>query len=406
MFNMFENYPDVDKIISYYKDQKAGFANLHIHTPYSFSAFKNVSEAIELAHDQNVIVLGISDFNTTQGYEEFTKECLKAKVFPAYGMETIALSVDDQKTGARWNDPNNPGRIYFCGKAFQYPLISSKKTLDILAKIANALDIQVRQMIAKLNDHLKNVLPEIQLDYNYILENMTNGTVRERHLAKALQQALMKKFPDVSDRTKAIKAIYGKDSQVDISNEVLLQEELRSNLLKAGKVAFVEESPEAYLDIDTAKNVMLDMGGIPCYPVLVDGTKGDPTEIEKDPESLCDMLIEKGIYCAEFIPARNDINILKNYVSIFKDKGMVITAGTEHNTPMMEPIYPRCKNNVPLDEFLKETFWKGACVIVAHQYLVSKGQAGYVDSSGNRTDMEKEKLESIGEGVISYYLSK
>ncbi|MGB9596160.1 MAG: PHP domain-containing protein [Candidatus Poribacteria bacterium] len=403
---MFKNYPDVNEIVSYCKNTKSSFANLHIHTPYSFSAFRNVAEAIELARNQNVVVLGISDFNTTQGYEEFTEECLKAKVFPAYGMETIALSVDDQKSGARWNDPNNPGRIYFCGKAFQYPLISSQKTLDILAKIANALDNQVRQMIAKLNNHLKNVLPEIQLDYGYILKNMTNGTVRERHIAKALQQELMKKFPDINDRAKAVNVIYGKDSQVDISNEVLLQEELRSNLLKAGKVAFVEESPDAYLDIDTAKNVMLDMGGIPCYPVLVDGTKGELTEIEKDPESLCNMLIEKGIYCAEFIPARNDINILKNYVSVFKDKGMMITAGTEHNTPMMEPIYPRCKGDVPLNEFLKETFWKGACVVVAHQYLVSKGLAGYVDSSGNRTDMAIEKLESIGEGVILYYLSK
>ncbi len=406
MLNMFKNYPNVNEIISYSKNQKAGFTNLHIHTPYSFSAFKNVAEAIELAHNQNVIVLGISDFNTTQGYEEFTKECLKAKIFPAYGMETIALSVEDQRSGKRWNDPNNPGRIYFCGKAFQYPLISNKKTLDILAKIANALDVQVRQMIVKLNDHLKKVLPEIQLDYDYILRNMTNGTVRERHLAKALQKELMRKFPDLNDRAKAINAIYGKDSQIDISNEALLQEELRSNLLKAGKVAFVEESPEAYLDLDTAKNVMLDMGGIPCYPVLVDGTKGQPTEIEKDPESLCDMLIEKGIYCAEFIPARNDINILKNYVSVFKNKGMVITAGTEHNTPIMEPIYPRCKGNIPLDDFLKETFWKGACVISAHQYLVSKGLMGYVDSLGNRTDIDIEKLESIGEGVILYYLSK
>jgi hypothetical protein len=403
--SLFKNYPDIDKIVSYPKEQKASFANLHIHTPYSFSAFKNVGEAIGLAYNQNVKVLGISDFNTTQGYEEFTKECLNAKIFPAYGMETIALSVEDQKSGVRWNDPSNPGRIYFCGKAFQYPLISGKKTLNTLAKIANALDTQVRQMIAKLNDHLKKVLPEIQLDYNYILENMTNGTVRERHLAKALQLALMKAFPDHDDRSKALSAIYGKGSQIDVSNEVLLQDDLRSNLLKAGKVAFVEESPEAYLDMDEARSLMLDMGGIPCYPVLSDGTKGEPTEAEKDPESLCDLLIKKGIYCAEFIPTRNDINLLKTYISVFKSKGIVLTAGTEHNTPMMEPIYPRCKGNVQLDEFLKETFWKGACVVAAHQYLVSKGQAGYVDSSGIKTDMAIEKLESIGEGVISYYLS-
>lgn len=206
-------------------------------------------------------------------------------------------------------------------------------------------------MIAKLNDHLKKVLPEIQLDYSYILENMTNGTVRERHLAKALQKALMEKFPDPDDRSEALKKIYGKDSQIDVSNEVLLQDELRSNLLKAGKVAFVEESPEAYLGMDSAKALMLDMGGIPCYPVLLNGTKGDPTEAESDPESLCDLLIKKGIHCSEFIPTRNDINLLRKYVSVFKRKGIVLTAGTEHNTPMMEPIYPRCKGNTQLTIF-------------------------------------------------------
>lgn len=96
--SLFKSYPEIDKITSYSKGQEASFANMHIHTPYSFSAFKNVGEAINLAHDQNVKVLGISDFNTTQGYEEFTKECLNAKIFPAYGMETIALSVEDQKS--------------------------------------------------------------------------------------------------------------------------------------------------------------------------------------------------------------------------------------------------------------------------------------------------------------------
>ena len=409
MLSLFDKYPDHDELMAWYissTKQKASAANLHIHTPYSFSAFKDVSEAVRLAREQNVLVLGISDFNTTKGYNEFTKECLNNKVFPAYGMETIALSVEDQKAGIRWNDPNNPGRIYFCGKGFRYPLQTSKKTQDTLAKIAQALEDQVQRMIIKLNDYLKKVLPEIQLSYDHIRDTMTNGTVRERHLAKALQLALMNLFSDPNDRAKALTSIYRKDSQVDVSNSVLLQDELRSNLLKAGKVAFVEESPDAYLDMDEAKSIMLDMGGIPCYPILVDGTKGEPTEAERNPESLCDNLISKGIYCVEFIPVRNDINLLREYVSVFKDKGIVITAGTEHNTPMMEPMAPGCRGGVALDESLKETFWKGACVIVAHQYLVSKNQAGYIDSLGERTNMLVDKLELVGEAVIKYYCER
>ena len=93
-------------------------------------------------------------------------------------------------------------------------------------------------------------------------------------------------------------------------------------------------------------------------------------------------------------------------MSVFSKKDFVITAGTEHNTPMMEPMTPKCRGGVELDEFLKETFWKGACVVASHQYLVGKNQAGYVDSLGNRTHKTVEKLESIGEAVITYYLSQ
>jgi hypothetical protein len=406
--SIFEYYPDIEKLMSWYRTQEKKLniadTNLHIHTPYSFSAFDNISQAIRLAHEQGVIVLGISDFNTTKGYDEFTKECKNTKIFPAYGMETIALSTEDQKSGIRWNDPSNPGRIYFCGKAFRYPLQINDNTKNTLSRIAEALETQVQKMIIKLNEHLKKVLPEIQLDYNYIRDTLTTGTVRERHLAKALQLAIVQKFSDTNDISKALAKIYGKESQVDITNSVKLQDELRSNLLKAGKVAFVEESPSAYLSMDEAKSVMLDMGGIPCYPVLADGTKGELTEAEKDPEALCNMLISKGIYCAEFIPTRNDFETFKKYISVFKSKDIAITVGTEHNTPLMEPMSPKCKGGIDFGD-LKKIFWKGACLISAHQYLTSKGLAGFVDSLGNRTDMAKERLESIGEAVIAYYLS-
>jgi len=407
--SLFENFPDIADLRSWYDRrprQKPIPSNLHIHTPYSFSAFTDIGEVIRLAHEQDVLILGISDFNTAKGYEKFTKECQKAGIFPAYGMEIMALSVEDQKSGIRWNDPNNPGRIYFCGKGFQYPLRASQNTVDTLNRIAQALEDQVRQMIDKLNGYLQNVLPRIKLDYEHIRDTITEGTVRERHIAKALQHAISEAFPDPLEKAKVLKGLYGKESHVDITDNVALQEELRSNLLKAGKVAFVEEGLEAYLSLESARSVMLDTGGIPCYPVLADGTKDEPTEIEKDPDSLCDELLKRGIYCAEFIPTRNDINLLREYVSVFKRKGFVLTAGTEHNTPKMEPMVPACRGGVELDEMLKETFWKGACVIAAHQYLVNLGQNGYVDDLGNRTDKQTEELEAIGEAVITYYLSE
>lgn len=404
--SIFDDFPNIDELMEWSErlpSMNPIMSNMHIHTPYSFSAFENISEAVKLAKQQDILILGISDFNTTEGYDEFTDECLKFKIFPIYGMETIALSVEDQRTNIRWNDPNNPGRIYFCGKGFGYPVNCSPKTYDKLDRIKQALEYQIREMIDKMNVHLKKTLPDISLSYEYIRDNMTKGTVRERHLAKALEQIISKRFIDPQEKAVALKSLYGKDSKVDLSDSVSLQEEIRTNLIKAGGVAFVEESPSAYVDIETAKFIMLDMGGIPCYPVLLDGTKGEPTEFESDPELLCDELIKRDIYCAEFIPTRNNIDLLKEYVSVFNNKGIILTAGTEHNTPKMEPMVPMCRNGVKLDDMLVETFYKGACVISAHQYLVQKGERGYVDRHGNRNE-KLDMLESIGKAVIAYYL--
>ena len=47
--------------------------NGHIHTPHSFSAFSNIEQAFELAKTEGVSVLGINDFYTTDGYDEFAE---------------------------------------------------------------------------------------------------------------------------------------------------------------------------------------------------------------------------------------------------------------------------------------------------------------------------------------------
>ena len=135
------------------------------------------------------------------------------------------------------------------------------------------------------------------------------------------------------------------------------------------------------------------------------GSKDELTDFERNPEYLCDEVLQRGIYCAEFIPGRNEIGLLRDYVSVFRGKGMILTAGTEHNTPRMESMVPGCHGGIELDEILKEAFWKGACVVAAHQYLTGIGQAGYVDSKGRRTEEESARLEAVGEAVIKYYLA-
>ena len=65
--------------------------NGHIHTPHSFSAFESIEQAFLLAKSEGVSVLGINDFYTTDGYDEFAALAAKHKVFPLFNIEFMAL---------------------------------------------------------------------------------------------------------------------------------------------------------------------------------------------------------------------------------------------------------------------------------------------------------------------------
>ncbi len=90
--------------------------NAHMHTPYSFSAFSDVNDALDRAVAEEVKVVGINDFYTTEGYQEWAEGCSKRNLYPLFGIEFISLNEEDQKKGLRVNDPANPGRTYLSGK--------------------------------------------------------------------------------------------------------------------------------------------------------------------------------------------------------------------------------------------------------------------------------------------------
>ena len=95
--------------------------NAHLHTPYSFSAFRDIDEALDMAVEEGVKVVGINDFYTTRGFDEWADGCKKRGLVPLFGIEFISLNEADQKAGLRVNDPANPGRTYLSGKGLTHP---------------------------------------------------------------------------------------------------------------------------------------------------------------------------------------------------------------------------------------------------------------------------------------------
>ena len=365
--------------------------NAHLHTPYSFSAFSDVKQALDMAASEGVKVVGINDFYSMDGYREWKEGCAERALFPLFGIEFISLNAEDQAAGLRVNDPNNPGRTYISGKGLAYPVILSGEEARQLADVKAESNAQVERMCAKLNEHLKAVGEEFTLDFAQIARELTNGSIRERHLAKALRLAIERAATaGVSDAQANRKAsasglqsaaehyerIFGQPAKSDVSNVAAIENEIRSRLLKAGGAAFVPEDPKAFLPMTTVQRIIEAAGGIPTYPFLADDAKGNFTDFEGDLQKAADTLKKRGFRSVEFITTRNTTAVLEQYAGYLEDEGFIVSFGSEHNTPAMEPVKLRTRDAADLSDKLKAINYRGACAIAAHQAGLDSIAAG------------------------------
>lgn len=339
--------------------------NAHLHTPYSFSAFSDVPQALDMALKEGVKVVGINDFYSLDGYAQWSEECKKRKLFPLFNIEFISLNVEDQAAGVRVNDPNNPGRTYLSGKGLKYPVILSGTPAAQLAAVKAESNSQVERMCAKLNEHLSNVGVGIKLDFALVAKELTRGSIRERHLAKALRLAIEKSVDNVEETYEKI--FGGTPLKSPLDNVAAVENEIRSKLLKSGGAAFVAEDPKAFLPMEVVCDIIKAGGGIPTYPFLGDDAKGNFTDFEQDLMKCVDTLKKRGFSSAEFITTRNTTAVLEQYASYLEDEGFTVTFGSEHNTPALEPIKLRTRDAEGLSEKLRAINYRGACKVAAHQ---------------------------------------
>ncbi len=349
--------------------------NAHLHTPYSFSAFTGVDQALDMAAEEGVKVVGINDFYTMDGYSEWKEGCARRNLCPMMGIEFISLNSEDQAAGLRVNDPNNPGRTYISGKGLSFPVILEGREAKLLSDVRAESNLQVERMCAKLNAHLDTVGAGFNLDFAWIVKELTKGSVRERHLATALRLA-------VENHTKDVLPLYekifgGVPLKASVDNNAAVENEIRSRLLKAGGTAFVPEDPKAFLPMETVCEIIKAAGGIPTYPFLADNAKGEFTDFEGDLQKAVDTLKKRGFNSAEFITTRNTTKVLEEYASYLVDEGFTVTFGSEHNTPALEPIKLRTSDHPEgLSEKLRMINFRGACKVVAHQAGLDSADAG------------------------------
>lgn len=376
--------------------------NAHLHSPYSFSAFKDIDEALDMAVAEGVKVVGINDFYTTAGYQAWAEGCKARKLYPLFNIEFISLNEADQQAGLRVNDPGNPGRTYLSGKGMAYPFKLEEPYASQLAGVLKESNDQVVAMLNKVNDMLAVNEAGFKLDLNRIMSELTRGMFRERHLAKALR---IQAYEACNDDEAAIKALFlkifgGRELKSAVADFAGVENEIRGNLLKAGGGAFVPEDPKAFLPMKTVCDIIIAGGGIPTYPFLADDAKGGYTDFEGDLERVAKQLTERGFHSVEFITTRNGVELLEKYAAYLYEQGFVVTFGSEHNTPAMEPLELFARNSTPLTDKLMQINFEGACVVAAHQHLVAQGLRGYVDAAGQADRSKREEFVMLGKELI------
>ncbi|MBE9510198.1 MAG: PHP domain-containing protein [Bacteroidetes bacterium] len=409
MQNFLNNFPPENDLLRW-SEKLAGKqplkVNGHLHSPYSFSAFTGMEQMFKMATNENIKVLGINDFNTTDGYVEFFNLALKYKIFPLFNIEFMGILRDEQANSIRVNDPNNPGRTYFSGKGLRYPAQPDEENKKILNSIVNESHCQVEEMISKLNDFLHQIGSDIRIGIDEIRGKWAKELVRERHIAKALRLKIFEEFNTDKKRRFFLGQLLKDKVPQSLPDDVpALENEIRARLLKKGGVAYAKENEKAFPEIEKVIEIIMNAGGIPCYPVLLDDKNGDYTEYESDPAKLLEKLEEKKVSSIELIPRRNDFTKLKEFVLFFDKNGFVISLGTEHNTPAMEPVTVSCRDGKALDQELLSITYRGTSVIAAHQYLHAQGREGYIRADGTARTDEKEYFEQLGDAVIRKFIN-
>lgn len=387
-------------------------SNAHVHLPPNFSAFETTRQAVEMADAEDVRILGASNYYDYAVYGELAERAKQQGIFPIFGLEIIALDKNLARNGIKINDPGNPGKYYICGKGITRFAPMTAEAQGLLQVIRD----NDSQRMAEVADKLRMVFAGAGLETEMNAEGVKDRIVarhgspretvylQERHVAQAFQEALFEAV-DASERGPFLTRLYDAPAKARPDDAVGIQNELRSQLLKAGKPAYV---PETFVNFGHAYRLILALGGIACYPTLADGAS-PITEYEASPDALIADLQVRHIVCTEFIPNRNTPEVLSRYVHAMRAASLFVTAGTEHNTRDLLPIAPTCLDGQPIPEDIQEIFWEGACVLIAHQYRTMLGLPGFVDEVGtpdpaySSADARIADYRALGAAVMARY---
>lgn len=378
--------------------------NSHIHSPHSYSTFDNIGEAFEMAINEKVKVLGINDFYTIDGYHEFSKQAEANRIFPLFNIEFICMQWDLVSKDICVNHPSLPGRTYITGKGLNYLKPLSPDMLNLLSTQIDECNRRATKKIFKANEYFESLGVDIKIDISEVRKKIAKGQIRERHLAEFIRNEIFKQCKTDMERVELLNTVLSSNNiDIDIDDYEDIDNRILRKYFITGAIAFEPEDTTTFLSLETIIKLIIDMGGIPCYPLLLDHNESI-TEFEKDKDKLIDFLRSNNIYTVEIIPKRNNIDVVEEYANFFHQNDFIVTFGTEHNTKKIEPIKVYLKQGLELSEEMKKMNYEGAAAIAAHQYLIAGLKEGYCNLKSTKSK-KRDDFVRLGKKIIKGFVS-
>jgi hypothetical protein len=357
--------------------------NSHIHTSESFSVFRSPTEAVWQAAREGIAVLGINDHYTVAGHEEFRQACEIACIAATFSLEAVAMDRAAETSGLLLNDPDNPGRVYLCGKGVTRVPPDSSVEMQTLTRMRAALEHRNREMTQKVAALFRERLEADGPTWETVRALTPRGNATERHVSWAtvfrLRELAAERRAPLAEIVQRCCAAAPPASADDAALQIFV----RAKLLKAGAPCYVRESEDAFVPSEKLREIFLAFGAIPTYPVL-----GNPViSGERDVEALLNRLEAAGFYAIEVIPHRNTRDRLAEIVSAGRRRWWPVFNGTEHNTPEARPLL----DPFALDPEFEPWFRQSTALLLGHQRLAGRGEPGFVDKDGRPTIPDARK---------------
>jgi hypothetical protein len=382
-----------------------GWINLHVHTNESFSAFRSPAEAVWHASNQNIEYFGINDHYTVDGYAEFRSACKIMKLKATFSIEAIAMDKEKHKNKRRFNDPDNPGRIYIIGKGVSCDLENGSREQSVLLTMRESIRKRNKRIAEKLNRYAEDKGHSLNFSYSDVRSLTPRGNTTERHVVQAFCEKINSLYKNKDVQFDIYKRLL--DCEIDentLADSSELQTLVRAKLIKTGMSCYVEEDSKAFTSIRNLIDIHRKYGAIPSY-----GLMGNPiTEEEEDFDALVKTVKSYGIYAFDLFEFRTELKRAKEIVKTASYYGIPVFIGTEHNTKKLLPLTGEIGKDPDLHKYLR----KSADFLCGHQLLSDVCGIGYLTPEGKprfgdakegflffsrigKLDLSEEKIEEL-----------